>query len=267
MATYDGPLTNAPIREALIDFQYSSPVSIDMINGFASIAQTRFGQPRSSPIWKAPFGFVSNPESATGLPPDSQTPNLAQSRREAVGFRLTSAEFPHVLLCRTTGFTFSRLTPYECWENLRLAAKAEWDSFIKTSSERSELSELSVNKVAVRYINELKIPLPLKDFAQYLACPPEVPSNLPQGVSSFLQQVVIPDSTNDCVSVITQALEPASEPSEHYVSVLLDITVSSTVHVKSMDSDKIWQVLDKLRIQKNKMFFNHITDEMVDILK
>lgn len=250
MATYIGPLTKAPAREALIDIQFAPPVPTEAIKSFTQLAESRFD--RSLPIWTATFGFAFTPEGTAEQHPSS---------RAAVGFRLESAEPPHVLQCRTTGFTFSRLSPYGCWEDLRSAAKAEWDQFIAFAP------EFSVNRIAVRYINELKIPLPLGDFAEYLASPPDVPKDLSQAVSSFLQRVVIPDAENRWVSIVTQALEPAGQPAADHISVLLDVDVFRMVEIKSSNSDRIWLELDQLRVQKNRMFFGHITDKMVDLLR
>lgn len=250
MAIYNGPLTKAPAREALIDIQFAPVIAEEAIKSFNELAKDRFE--RSLPIWQAVFGFTVNPEGETQQPPSAKT---------AVGVRLESTSPPHVLQCRTNGFTFSRLSPYGSWDELKTAAKFEWDQFLTVAP------QFVIHRIAVRYINELKLPMPFKDFDEYLACPPEVPSQLPQAVSSFLQRVVMPDPENNCTSIVTQALEePGQLPTTH-LTVLLDVDVFRMAEIVSTDSERIWQELDQLRIQKNRMFFAHITDKMVDLLK
>ena len=248
MATFNGTLTKAPVREALIDIQFEQQIPNDVIHTFNELAQTRFDS--STPLWQTFFGISLTPDG-----PDHNPPS-----KTAIGVRLEKKSPPHVLQCRTHGFTFSRLPPYDSWDDLRMAAKAEWDQFVELAP------NLTINRIAVRYINELKIPLPFKDFTEYLSCPPEVPDGLPQAVSSFLQRVVIPDPVNNCTSIITQALNDAGVTPET-ITVLLDIDVFRTLVVDSTNSELIWNGLGELRKIKNDMFFGHITDEMVERIK
>lgn len=249
MATYNGPLTRAPAREALIDIQFAPAVSEATIKTFTDRRLPHFD--KSSPVWQTMFGLSVTPDGPAHQAPSSTS----------IGIRLESAKPPHVLQSRGQGFTFSRLSPYGSWDELRAAAKAEWDIFVSVAP------KFTANRIAVRYINELKIPLPFGDFAEYLSSSPNIPEGLPQAVSSFLQRFVIPDPDMDCVSIVTQVLEEVGNLEGNTVTVLLDIDVFRSVQIESTDSGQIWQQLDALRVQKNRMFFGHITDKMVDLLK
>jgi uncharacterized protein (TIGR04255 family) len=249
MATYNGPLSKAPAREALIDIQFAPALPEDVIEKFTEHAKARFE--RAVPMWQAVFGFSLGPDGAAQNPLPSKT---------AIGSRLESRDPPHVLQCRNNGFTFSRLSPYGSWDQLRATAKAEWDQFLNFAP------PLVVNRIAVRYINELKLPIPFADFAEFFSAAPSIPPGLPQALSSFLQRVVIPDPENDCTSIVTQSLETLA-PMTNYVPILLDIDVSRATEIEASDSERIWQGLDQLRVQKNRMFFAHITDKMVELLK
>lgn len=249
MSNYNGPLSNPPAREALVDIQFEPPAPIDSIREFEAKARDRYK--KSAPIWQAVFGLSLAPEGAAP----------AQPQPTAIGFRLDSQEPPHVLQCRTTGFTFSRLSPYGCWQDLRDAAQSEWDALLKF------MPPFTVKRIAVRYINDLKLPAPLQDFADFLSCPPEVPVGLPQGVSSFLQRVVVPDVEHNCVSIITQSLDEGPHQPNDEINVLLDIDVFRMTNIEAADFDKIWSGLDELREQKNRMFFGHITDRLVERFK
>jgi uncharacterized protein (TIGR04255 family) len=250
MATYNGILSKAPAREALIDLQFAPAVPNDAVRNFAEEAKARYE--RSNPIWQAVFGFSVNPDGSAQTPDPEKT---------AIGYRLEADSPSRVLQCRLNGFTFSRLFPYGNWEELRDATKTEWDRFI------SFAPNLSIHRIAVRYINELKIPLPIRDFGEFLTSPPDIPPSLPQAVSAFLQRVVIPDSEKKCTSIVTQVLEEPNQQEMNHVTVILDIDVFRTVQIQANDSEQIWKALDELRIQKNRMFFGHITDKMVELIK
>lgn len=249
MATYNGPLTKAPAREALIDIQFAPALPEAAIEKYAEHARPRFE--RVTPMWQTVFGFSIGPDGPAQNPVPAKT---------AIGSRLESTQQPHVLQCRTNGFTFSRLSPYGSWDDLRAVSKTEWDHFLQFAP------ELVVNRIAVRYINELKLPLPFSDFSEYLSSPPDVPEKLPQALSAFLQRVVVPDNDNNCTAIVTQSLD-ALVPLTSHVPVLLDVDVSRMTEFTQADSELIWQGLDELRIQKNRIFFEYITDKMVELLK
>jgi uncharacterized protein (TIGR04255 family) len=99
----------------------------------------------------------------------------------------------------------------------------------------------------VRYINRIDIPLPLNDFKDYLRTVPEVSPDLPQALSGYLMQLVMPLEDIKGMAVITETPIPA--PSPNFVSIVLDIDVSVS-DTMSSDSNVIWETFEKLRGQK-----------------
>lgn len=249
MAVQREHLTRAPAREAVIDIHFEPQVPLAAIDDFIASAQPQFK--RKLDVWEAIFGFQMGA-------PDS---GVERSRQAAVGRRLDSDDPPHVLQCRVSGFTFSRLSPYGRWQELRSEAIRWWEAF------DSSVQPQTVTRIAVRYINEINLPLPIKDFSDYLTCAPRVPDALSQGVSAFLQRVVIPDEANKCVSIVTQAMEDQSAIGEQRTSitVLLDIDVFRPTHIDREARADIWSGLDTLREQKNRMFFEHLTERAVEM--
>lgn len=243
-------LRNAPVREALIDIQFEPRVEVEAINRFAEGLISEF--PGQHDMWEALVGF--NVEGAQAS---------ANTSHAVIGKRMDTKVDPHILQCRTSGFTFSRLAPYIEWECLRDDAKRLWGAFA------SEVGPQTVKRVAVRYINEIKIPLPIKDFGDYLVCPPKVPEPLPQGISGFLQRVVIPDEESRCISVVNQLFEGPSLLSngQQAISVVLDIDVFRQTDIESLKVDEIFVMLDALREQKNRMFFEHLTEAAVEMFE
>lgn len=146
------------------------------------------------------------------------------------------------------GFTFSRLHPYITWKQLRDEAYRLWKIYTDITS-----PEL-INRVAVRYINNLNIPMPIGDFGDYLTAPPIVPEKLPQGISSFFSRIVLPKPSINSFAIITQALETIIDSSKS-LPIILDI---DAIHLNPDDlSEKeAWNKLEELRHYKNEIFFN-----------
>ena len=101
------------------------------------------------------------------------------------GYKYTSADGKYIAQFRLDGFTLSRMEPYTVGEDLRSEAARLWEIYNKVANVST------VTRVAARYINLMRVPMDdLKEFGDYLVCPPEVPEALPQGVSSFLTRIV-----------------------------------------------------------------------------
>ncbi|WP_206999822.1 hypothetical protein [Trinickia mobilis] len=90
---------------------------------------------------------------------------------------------------------------------------------------------------------------------------------MPQAVSGFLTRVIVPDETAKCTSVVTQAFEgpPSESPSGSSIMVILDIDVFRVTRIDDLAADDIWSGLDVLRDQKNRMFFEHLTEKTVEM--
>lgn len=243
-------LKRAPVREALIDIQFEPRIEIGSIERFASGQTQEF--PKQLDLWEALVGFNVDGSQAS-----------ANATQAVIGKRLDSEDSPHVLQCRTGGFTFSRLSPYIEWGRLREDAYRLWQIFYR------EAGPQTVTRLAVRYINEIKIPLPINDFGDYLVCPPRVPDLLPQAISGFMQRVVIPDDAKNCISVVNQLFEGQSLMlgGQETISVVLDIDVFRQVSIDASKVDEIWGALDILREQKNRIFFEHLTERSVEMFE
>lgn len=241
-------LTKAPAQEALIDIQFGPAASMAAIDRFVSVAEGSFAQ--RSDLMHALVGLGN-----ANVPP--------QSTHSIIGRRLDSVDPPHVLQCRTTGFTFSRLSPYGEWRDLREAAKGWWDKFAEI------VNPEVVTRVAVRYVNSIDLPVPVTDFGDYLVCPPRVPASLPQSISGFLSRIVMPDPENNCTTAITQALEglPTLGGGAPKVAILLDIDVFRDTHIDRPSLHEVWTSLDVLRDQKNRVFFEHLTEKAMELFQ
>ena len=151
-------LKRAPLREAVIDIRFGEPAPLDVVMRHADEVARSSQFERVRDLRRAWVGLqVTESEAKTS------------GDSEVLGKRLDSTSPPHVVQYRTNGFTFSRLYPYESWASLRDCALPLWNAFA------GALGVSKVTRIALRYINELKLPLPVLDFADYLRIPPRSP--------------------------------------------------------------------------------------------
>ncbi len=246
-------LSNPPVREAVIDIQFAPAVDLSVLEQFADAMASEFD--RSSPMWRTEFGLQVGLDGA-------EPAYVAEIARH--GLRLQSSQRPYVLQSRFNGLTLSRLPPYKDWHEFKDSGRRYWDKFAElVFSKNSGYREIT--RISLRYINALRLPMPLRDFSDYLRAPPEVPEPLPQALQSFLQRVVIPLQDAQSIAIVTQALEAPSTQTES-ITVILDIDVQRPARIDFSDKERLWNEMETLRVEKNRIFFAHITEKLLERL-
>lgn len=240
---------NAPITEALIDLRVEKSVEIDLStlekvhNAIASDYPSCIG------IGIAQGAFQFDARSAT-----------ASASNTPIGYRLSTADQKQVLQVRLDGFTFSRLEPYENWDNLRNEARRLWAIYAEVAQPEK------IQRVAVRYINRLNLHIGKNrslDLQDYLRTVPEVSPDMQSDFSDYLMQLQIPQADLDALLIITQAILPPEL--EETVAVLLDLDLFQVADF-AID-DEPWNLLEKLRLRKNEIFEACITDKTRDLIR
>ena len=151
------------------------------------------------------------------------------------------------------------MPPYGRWEPFSKEARLLWNQFIGVAEPER------VTRIAVRYINRLEIPLPIDDFADYLRVGPQVSSDLPQALSSFVVQLRIPQPEMDnCMLVLNEGILPSTQPDR--MAVLLDIDVFKEAALPA-DSPEVWDIVETLRDCKNRTFEACITDRTRELIR
>ncbi|MGH7772344.1 MAG: TIGR04255 family protein, partial [Candidatus Binatia bacterium] len=166
------------------------------------------------------------------------------------GYLFTSSDGRQIVQVRLDGFTFNRLRPYDKWETFRDEARKHWERY------RDIAIPEMISRVALRYINRIRIPLPIKDFREYILTTPEIAPKVPQGLAGFFMRLVIPDERSKSVAIVTQTMEDLQE---QVLPLIFDIDVfrEGVFDVRGPDT---WEVLEQLRGYKNEIFFNSITE-------
>lgn len=239
-------LRNAPIKEALIDIKVFGELGEEQVP--TSVCEAL------KPLYPE-FEHVRSTGFQVEMNESRELTGTSVNRYE--GVRAFSIDRLQVVQFRSDGFTFSRLGAYQDWNTLRQEAFRLWQIYA------SWRKPVSVRRVAVRYINEISIELPMSDFGDYLTSPPVIPAGLPQALASFLMRIVIPNPANGATAVFTQSLQA---PSEFHAPIILDIDVFKDIELSIIDGE-YWNELDILRDFKNEIFFRSITDRTKDIYK
>lgn len=229
-----------PITEAVIDLQIdgSPHLTVDELKkvhvgeegNYPNITQLHAGV--------GEFRFGADPQASAVSNP--------------MGFIMRSADGKKIQQARLTGFSMSRLAPYEGWDEFRNEAYRLWNNY------RAVVKPNKVTRIAIRNINRIDIPLPIKDFSEYLQTFPQVSSAIPQGLSGYIMQLGIPLEEIHGQAIINEAIiEPVQEK---IVSVVIDIDVFRTEQLPSSD-EEVWSLLDdQLRHVKDNLFEGCITD-------
>jgi uncharacterized protein (TIGR04255 family) len=181
----------------------------------------------------------------------------ASASQTHLGYIFWSADERQAFQARLDGFTFSRLAPYDRWNTFRDEAQRLWTAY-------RDLVQPDVTRVAVRYINRFELPIPLRDFKDYLRTVPEVSPDLPQGLSGYLMRLQIPQEDLDAMLVLSEALAPSSTP-ETTAAIVLDLDLFRMLEAPLAD-DEIWSLLEQFRSRKNEAFEACITDQTRELI-
>lgn len=237
---------NPPIAEAIIDIRTTLPenVTLDHVLQVNTDTVDQYPHRRDSIAVTGEITVGPNVSSST-----------TQSRN---GYVFLTADERSVYQARLDGFTFSRLAPYENWESFRDSAREIWASY------RTALSPASIDRVALRYVNRINLPIPFEDFEQYLHAVPALPMDLPQSWMGYLMQVQIPYVQNGLLLHLTSAILPQEH--EDSLPMLLDIDLFRPSELPfgqfdlPADDERLWDLLDEMHTVKNDIFEACITD-------
>jgi uncharacterized protein (TIGR04255 family) len=251
-ATLVGPfpqLSRPPLREALIDIRlaenlppsFVDQLKIPILAGYLRVGDIKYGGMRFQ------------------LPPDRPA-QVAITSDEIVGARFDKEDKSKAVQFRRDGITFSVLKDYRNWDDIRCTAGDFWQLFLDLAGTQVAPA---IKRLAVRYINVINVPA-TGDLDHYLTAGPRIPSALPQGLTTFLQRLVVPFTEEQASAIITQALEPQVES---VVPTVLDIDVFSEVGSIDGANAEVWNRLDRLRFIKNRVFFAFLTPKSLDMYR
>jgi uncharacterized protein (TIGR04255 family) len=172
----------------------------------------------------------------------------------AVGWQYRAGSL--VAQFRTDGFTFSKLERYTSWGDVFAEASRLWRLYV------SKAHPPEVIRVAVRYINRLRIPVPA-ELSEYLTAPPALASPSPQRLRQFLCRIVVDDPERDSSAVVVQASEPLI--GQEAIVLLIDIDAFKENLSVAPTDPSLPEMFEQLRDLKNEIFFASLTEKAVEM--
>ena len=239
-----------PITEALLDIRVSLPpdVTLEQLSTYYEGIKDSFPEKEQRVSWTG--GFEFKPGSAPKVTTPSGGPD---------GYFFRSPSDNKIVQVRRDGFTFNKLKPYTNWDTFSKEAKSHWNQYLQIAK------PYQITRLALRYINRIEIPLPFKDFKEYILTIPDIAPGLPNAMSNMIMQLVVPNDEIGAVANITETIEPIKE-GQSFSAFIFDIDVYRKVALKP-DDKKIWDIIEDLRVFKNQIFKKSLTDKCKELFK
>lgn len=235
---------NPPIVEALLDIQVALPgdVSLEELKGFHAGLENRFPETRECVSWPQGFQLSGAGES-----------QAASGSRSVDGYLFSSKAEGKVVQARCDGFTFNQLAPYTNWDAFSSEARELWLRYARLAR------PASIRRLSLRYLNQIGLPLPVRDLRDFCLLFPDIPTPLPQGLSEFFLRLTLPAPEGRSASIVTLTLEPPA-PGATVINLVLDIEAVHVCASLNLDAENVWLKLAELRDLKNQVFGASLTE-------
>ena len=176
------------------------------------------------------------------------------------GLRLQSQDKLHIAQFNRDGFVFSRLQPYESWDQLIAEGMRIW----RIHQGIAHPSE--VQRLGLRFINRILLPPKDMDFEAYLVAPPKPPSSLDLPFHGFFHNETLAVPGYPYAINIVRTIQRPQPPEPDRLGLILDHDVF-TVEPFTVQQEILERQLAEMRWLKNKVFFGSITEKALAILR
>jgi uncharacterized protein (TIGR04255 family) len=180
---------NAPIAEAVFDIRVEE-LSDEQLARVAAFTDADYPKREETVLTGAEL--QSGPLGVT-----------TKATRHMNGFRYTSQDGLQIVQMRNDGFTFSRLAPYEEWAIFHVEARRLLGAYVELGTPSF------LTRLALRYINQVKVPAGHVQIDEYLRTRPEISNDMPTATSGYFMTVDIPLPFFGSAVRITQTILPS----------------------------------------------------------
>ena len=238
-------LSKAPIVEAVLDIRVVLSVTWEETKFLSELKQRLQDFPKVEPLRQAryqiPIGKQNNPT----------VEDLG-----CVGFKLHSSNKLHIAQFNKGAFVFSRLQPYENWEQFSAEALRLWGIYCEL------LKPKEVTRIGLRFINRIAIKQEKVELTDYYKYPPKPLEELNWALTDYLHHDVmqVPE-TPYRVNLIKTVQNVPGE-----IGLILDIDVFTGDDFKYNELH-LKRFLGEMRWVKNKIFFSSSTDKVIQELE
>lgn len=234
-----------PIEQAVIEAQFVKHTSAAKLKKFSEKLLVDFP--------------LVDEERRVGVHLDQKGNNFTTDvTSDVLGYKLSSSDMRRNILLREKALAFGRLAPYEGWDEFSTNAKENW------TKARRFFGYREIHRLAIRYINRIDIPtesgVPLEE-SEYL----NVNLNVPVSTVNFIYNYKCEFTfklPNDALCTVRSGVVPS--PVVNHMSLLLDMDLYKFSNLPKND-DGIWDFFEELRVHKNALFEDFITDKARDL--
>jgi uncharacterized protein (TIGR04255 family) len=233
-------LSKAPIKTAIIEIRYNLTNFLNDASIFSDFHQyIKSDFPTSQKGDHKDINLNENPNG------DIKATITKQYIRD---YKFISEDKKTTLLISLERFNLNLGGTYSSWVDVITKFKTLWELFSDTFLKK----QIEIKGLSIRYINRIElddIDIPSKYFNTTIYAEDGV---IPETVTSYFMNYRITTPENYEL-IITQGVEPRISTRSFY---LFDIDVIKNI----LPNDNIWEIFEKLRDHKNKIFFSNITD-------
>jgi len=247
-------LRNPPIVEAVIDIDCDLPPDLDFL-GLENTAKQKYAD--SYPKLRKRFAEVH--EIRTTADASSTETSM---KRTMDAFQLLADEEKQLVQVRRAGYSFNRLAPYPGLDALLPEIRHTWELFRELTSPRQ------IRRVQLRYVNRILFPWPDDplDLDRVLRSGPQLPDEDGLALAGFLTQYSAVEKATglNVHTVLTRQPTPAESGS---LALIFDNVVFDDRPFEVGDWSLILSRIMALRLLKNRVFQNTLTDECLNLFR
>ena len=181
-------------------------------------------------------------------------------KTELIGYRYRSAEQKEILQFKKTGFSFSRLKPYDGWEKNYKEMLRLWKIYCEV------MNPNTITRAAVRFISKFQIPNVFAQPKEYFNTCIQYDDSISPSWNQMAYRLLLShgDGIKSHIVFDNNVIQ-----SNQGVDVLFDIDVFfDDLALPFKDNNvKLDNIFQQLRKIKNNIFEKSITDKIRDLIK
>lgn len=184
------------------------------------------------------------------------TTNVSLDDKKIDGVQFISKDKKKNLVIGKDRFTCEMHGNYSGWEEFSTEARKLWELF------QDELSGIQLTGLSLRYVNRINLPDNFNDISDYFTTFIQSTSG-EHMLNTFQLKYTATEPENNMTIHVGHVLEPPIEGNYPY---LFDIDVIYTSDIQN-DSKTIWKFFDTLRIKKNYIFNDGLTEKSKNLIR
>jgi uncharacterized protein (TIGR04255 family) len=183
-----------------------------------------------------------------------------KNNSEWQGIRFQSIDKRHLIQFKKDGFVFSELEPYSNWNDFSNEAIKAWELYSVFANPGEIL------RLGVRFINRINLESKEDTLESILRHPPQSQAEIDLPLAGFLNRssLLVPGYSY-AVNIIT-TIQPAQESAGGMPAIIIDIDVFTTESRPDFTTNTRKRLVE-MRALKNAVFFNTVTENVIERLK